>query len=247
MSLDNYDLYNDDETTSETTSLGDTEPEEDTLEEAYVPGSGDSSRSSGKNNRIFMIALGVLAAVFIIAIVGMIIFASINLPQRQQAMTQTAFAISMGNEATIMAATSTADAFAKDAAQTREAAEATPTDVVPTPTKESVEPTATEQVVVQPTEELQPTEDQEQSIAQTATISALLTQVAAEVTPTEELVQPTLNAAQLTATAQAAEQEAEEEELPDTGFMDDGGLYLVAGTALVLVAIIVVVRRLRKG
>lgn len=246
--LDNDDLYRDEETTGSTAPLAAPEDEE-TLEEAYEP-TTSSTRPAG--NKVFIIALGVLAAVFIISIIAMIIFASISLPRQQQAQTQTAFAISMGNDATITAATATQEALVLSQAQTEEALNATATEIPPTATE--AKPTATEKVVEPTEEEVEVMGGEEEAAdadpALTATTGALLTLVAQQATETaaaEQAVTP--NAAQMTATAQAEfnAAAAAAAELPDTGFMDGGGLYATAGAALVLVLVILVVRKLRKG
>lgn len=255
---DNFDeLYEDEESTSATESLGETIPEAESLVETYDP---ENPPDDGKpnNNRIFMIALGVLAAVFIVSIIAMIFFASRNLPARQQQMTETAAAVIAFNEQTIVAATLSAEEQAAEAELTRIASEWTatplPTEVVVAKATEvpEEEPTSTV-IVVQPAAEeaeTTPTVDPAVIAAQTATIEGLLTQVAAEATATEVIATP--NEAQLTATQNAAVLDASAEsgggtELPDTGILDDGNIYWMGGGALLMVAVIIITRKLRKS
>jgi hypothetical protein len=239
-----------------TAPLGDSDPtppfeiEEstaDTLEEYAA----DEGAPASRNNRMFMIALGVLAAVFILAIVGMIVLSTMIMPAQNARRTQTAMAILFGNEQTVAAATTTAESFAVAAELTRIAQDATPTA-----TEEPPQPTATETVMapveptpteVPPQEEvdLTATSEAAESLSQTATVEALLTQVAASPTPTDDvdMAEPTPNAAQLTATAVAQQ----DDELPDTGFFDGGNYFVIAIAAVGLVAVIIVARKLRSA
>ncbi len=220
----------------------------DTLEEYAA----DEDAPASRNNRMFMIALGVLAAVFILAIIGMIVLSTMIMPAQNASRTQAAMDILYGNQQTVEAATTTAESFAVAAELTRIAQDTAPTatDVPPQPTAtETVmvpeEPTPTE---VPPQEEIDLTATSEaaEAFSQTATVEALLTQVAASPTPTEEaeMLEPTPNAAQLTATALA---EQGDEQLPDTGFFDGGNYFVVALAAVGLVAVIIVARKLRSA
>ncbi len=244
---DNFDeLYDDEETTGETEPLGDALPKDDSLEEAYDQEDMPEEQKSN-NNRIFMIVLGVLAAIFVIIIIVMIVIAGRNIPLRQQRLTETAAAIIAFNEQTIVAATQSAEEASANAELTRIAAAAT---VTPYPTEDKdqkdtdEEPTPTV-IVIKPEDEATPTTDPAESLAATATIEALLTQVAAEATETPIVVALALNDAQMTATEQAAVAAAEGE-LPDTGILDDGNIYWMGGSALLLIAVIIVTRKLRK-
>ncbi len=244
---DNFDeLYDDEETTGETEPLGDALPKEDSLEEAYDPDNLPDDRKSN-NNRTFMIVLGVLAALFVIIIIVMIVLAGRNIPLRQQRLTETAAAIIAFNEQTIVAATQSAEEAAANAELTQIAAEAT---VTPYPTEDK-EPKATEEgptptvIVILPEDDVTPTTDPAESLAATATIEALLTQVAAEATETPVEAALALNDAQMTATEQAAIAAAGDE-LPDTGILDDGNIYWMGGGALLLIAVIIVTRKMRK-
>ena len=245
---DNFnELYDDEETTGETEPLGDALPKEDSLEETYDSGNLPDGQKSN-NNRIFMIALGVLAAIFVIIIIVMIILAGRNIPLRQQRLTETAAAIIAFNEQTIAAATQSAEEDTANAELTRIAAEATMTPY-PTedkdPKAEDEDPTPTV-IVIEPEDEATPTTDPAESQAATATIEALLTQVAAEATETPVGVALDLNDAQMTATEQAAAAAAAGGELPDTGILDDGNIYWMGGGALLLMAVIIITRKLRK-
>jgi hypothetical protein len=220
----------------------------DTLEEYAA----DEGAPASRNNRMFMIALGVLAAVFILAIIGMIVLSTMIMPAQNARRTQTAMAILFGNEQTVEAATRTAEFLAVAAELTRIAQDATPTATEAPP-----EPTATETVMAPveptPTEEIPPVEvdltatfEAEEAFSQTATVEALLTQVAASPTATEDvdMAEPTPNPAQLTATALA---EQGDDQLPDTGFFDGGNYFVIAIAAVGLVAVIIVARKLRSA
>jgi hypothetical protein len=273
-SNDNYDIYSNENTSplEEPDPIPPFELEStkaDTLEE-YDPGGydqdydDDDDDEGGNNSRIFMILLGALAGLFIISIVVMVLLSQVILPGRSARQTEQAQLILGENEATLVAATETANAEAVAVELTRIAAEATNTPTVtetvmmptetstpedlPTETPEPAQPTDTPEVEVTP--DLTQTEQSLQ-----ATVDALATQAAASPTPTEEgAVAPTLNAAQLTATAMASGGSGgtggtggDDDELPDTGFMDDGGIYVLSVAAVLLVGVIVGARKLRKA
>ena len=220
----------------------------DTLEEYAA----EEDAPASSNNRMFMIALGVLAAVFILAIIGMIVLSTMIMPAQNARRTQTAIAILFGNEQTIEAATMTSESFAVAAELTRIAQDATPTA-----TEEPPQPTATETVMApeEPTPTEQPSQEEAdmtatseaaEAFSQTATVEALLTQVAASPTATDEAetAETTPNAAQLTATALAQQGD---EQLPDTGFFDGDNYVVIALAAVGLVAVIIVARKLRSA
>lgn len=236
-------------------------PSADTLEE-YDPNGGDDDGDDegGNNSRLFMILLGALAGLFIISIIVMVLLSQVIIPARSARQTEQAKLILGENEATIIAATETANAEAINAELTRIAVEAsptlepssTPTETVAAPTEEftatpePADPTDTPEVDQTPDETATQAALQE-------TVDALATQAAASPTATQEGdSQPTLNPAQLTATAQAGGGSGgagpgEDEELPDTGFLDDGGIYIMAIAALGLVGVIIGARKLRKA
>lgn len=235
----------------------------DTLEEFDPAESGDmhGDDEGGNNSRLFMILLGGLAGLFIISIIVMVLLSQVIMPARSARMTEEAKLIIGENEATIIAATETANAAAIAAEVTRIAAEAsptpeptnTPTETVMAPTDEYT-PTAEP---AQPTDTPEVVETPDAAATQAAlqlTADALATQAAASPTPTQEgAAQPTLNPAQLTATAQAgggsggAGTGGDEDELPETGLMDGNGIYVMAIAALGLVGVIVGARKLRKA
>jgi cytoskeletal protein RodZ len=266
----NYDIYS-----SENTSpLEDPDPippfelestKADTLEE-YDADEGDGGEDGGgnSNSKIFMIALGVLAVIFIISIIVMILLSTVIMPAQSARRTEEAKLILYGNEQTVVAATQTGEAYAVAAELTRIAVEASPTPIpsstptetvmapteVPTETPQPAAATETPEPVVETPEGPDPTQSQQETLA------ALETQVAATLTPTEEgdETQPTLNPAQLTATASASggtggagPGDEGGDELPDTGLLDDGGIYAMAIAALVLVGVIVGARKLRRA
>ena len=194
---------------------------------------GFTSEETGKNtvsksrNRNFIIALGVLGGVFIIAVIILVIAATVILPRTREARMQEAAEINAQNTATSIAATNYAIAQAQAAL---------PTDT-PVPTN-TLEPSPTP-VVVFDTQTPSPTVDltatSEKGIGgpaledadRTATISALLTQAASGGTALASSATPTPTS------------------LSDTGFADDLGLPLLFGSAILLVFVIFFVRRLR--
>lgn len=240
-----------------TAPLGEAEPTppfeiEESTADSLEEYAADEGPPSSRNNRMFMIALAVLAGVFILAIIGMIVLSTLIMPAQNARRTQTAMSILYGNQQTIEAATTTAESFAVAAELTRIAQDATPTA-----TETPILPTATETVMLPeeptPTEglsqddlDLTATSEALEAFSQTATVEALLTQVASSPTPTEEAdaLDPTPNPAQLTATALA---ELGDDELPDTGFFDGGNYLVVAIAAVGLVAVIIVARKLRSS
>lgn len=271
----NYDIYS----TENTSPLEEPEPippfeleatKADTLEEydagGYGDGDDDGDNEGGNNNsRLFMILLGALAGLFIISIIVMVLLSQVILPGRSARQTEQAKLILGENEATIVAATETAQAAAVSAELTRIALEASPTF---TPTETVMVPTATEeppQAVTNTPQPALPTDTPEAAevtpdMTQTeaalqATADALSTQAASSPTPTEEgAAAPTLNAAQMTATAVASggaggagAGDGDADELPDTGFMDDGGIYVMGVAAVLLVGVIIGARKLRKA
>ena len=265
----NYELYSTEGTSplEDPDSIPPFEMEEttaDTLEE-YDPSEDDDGDGGGSNNnnRIFMIALGVLAGVFIISIIGMILLSQLVVPRQQAKSTEAALATLMGNEQTVQAATQTGESYAHAAELTRIAVETTPTvELVETntpvpPTETVIAPTeavveATE-VTVEETPQVTATNE-----AQQQTLEALQTRVASSPTPTEEgavgEAQATLNPAQLTATVVAAGGSGGagtdpgtegEDALPDTGLLD--GVLYTAIAAIVLIGVIIGARKLRKA
>lgn len=179
---------------------------------------GDYSSSSGSGNRTFMLAIGILGGIFLIALIVLAVFALFIMPQRNAAQQEQAAQINAQNTATAFAVTEMA-LFQQQAMTTTAEALAT---VEPSPTSVVVFPTNT------PGPELAADADSEGTqepiggdlFARTQTVAALLTQAA--------------GGGQTTTTA-----------LPTTGFADDVGLPGLLGLAILLIAVIVLARRLR--
>ncbi len=164
--------------------------------------------SGGGGNRSFLIAIAILAVIFIASLILLLLVGpSIIRRQREQAAQQAAEIVAQ-NTMTALAATSMFEQ-----AQTQSVTE------TPVPT---LAPTNTPLVVVKTTTPV-PTTSFE--INETATVSALQTQMAALGGAGTPGVTPTA--------------------LPTTGFADEVGLPGLVGMAAVLVVIIVLARRLR--
>jgi len=191
------------------------------FEEGTPPGG-----PTGSNNRTFLIAVGVIAGLFLLAVIGLVAYLVLFAGPQSTAQRQQATLISAQNVATSSAATK--QAFTALLALTPSAT-LTPTDT---------QPATLTPVIVQPTDTVTPlptvTSTAGPAIAQdlidrTATVSALLTQAAggggvASATPGA------------TPTA-----------LPTTGFADEVGLPGLIGLAVVLLAVIFLARRLRMS
>jgi hypothetical protein len=125
----------------------------------------DDSQGEGGDNRNFWIIAGILGAVLVLALVCMVVYAMIFMPQRRDAQSTQAAEINLQNTSVAMAAEMTAQAQAWTLTPS-----VTSTDAPVTPT-----PSATP--VIAPTDtpagEGQATQD-----PRTATVSALLTQQA---------------------------------------------------------------------
>lgn len=201
-------------------------PFEDFEEETAETESSDrASRSRSRSgNRNFWIALGILAAVFVVVVIILTIIAFVVVPQNRQARLEEAALINAHNTATAMAATEFALTQTKLAIPT-----ATP---IPTDT---LEPSATPVVVMNTdTPVPSPTEEREveapvDDAGRTATVAALLTQAANGGTPvsTEQGGGPTPTA------------------LPQSGLVEDVGMPGLLGIGLLLIVVIFLVRRLR--
>jgi cytoskeletal protein RodZ len=194
----------------------------DTTTTGGNPGSG--GRKPG--NRNFWVAMGILAAVFVVVVIVLTIIAFVVVPQNRQARLEEAALINAHNTSTAQSATE----FAMTQAQL-----AIPTDT-PIPT-ETMEPSPTP-VVVMNTDTPVPSPTEEPEIGgavddpgRTATVAALLTQAAGGGTPVS-----TEEGAVATATA-----------LPQSGFAEDVGLPGLFGIALGLIIVIFLVRRLRTS
>ena len=191
-----------------------------------MPDGGDSGDGDeGSNNRTFIIAIGVLGAIVVMAIIGIIIFVLLRNPTTTAQLESEAAQINAQNTSVAMIATQTAEFDMRMATQ----------KAIPSNTPEF--PTNTPVVAVA---SATPTKSAATSVAggsdpaaRTATVAAFQTQ-AAEAAAGTGTPGATSVAIQTTPT-----------ELPETGFMDDFGLPGLIGAAFGLVVIIFLARRLR--
>ncbi|MEJ5201926.1 MAG: LPXTG cell wall anchor domain-containing protein [Anaerolineales bacterium] len=197
-------------------------------EEAIIGGEPEEKRKP--SNRNFLIAIGVIGAIFLIALIGLAVFAAVVLPQRSAQRQQEAAEINARNTATALAATQIA--FAQQELLTPSPT-AIPTNTpLPSPTPVVINATATPILAETSTPAAQgaagtpaaagPASD---LLARTQTVAALLTQAAGGFGTAVATFGPT--------------------QLPQTGFMDEVGLPSMIGIAVLLIVVIVVARRLR--
>ncbi|HEY9075881.1 MAG TPA: hypothetical protein VIO61_05020 [Anaerolineaceae bacterium] len=211
-------------------------------EEVVAP---ETTTTTAKPNRNFILALGILGGLFIIAVIAMVIAALVILPNQRKAQEAKVVSVNATNEARSVQATSVRNT---DIVRSTEAAKAaiktaTPTATVPVDTpapsptiaiQAPGTPTATS-VVAQPT--ASPTTAQETPVvpeARTATLSALLTLAAQGKLTATALGTPVSSGITPTATA-----------LPDTGIADGMGLPALFGIGLALIIVIIIVRGTR--
>lgn len=166
-------------------------------------------------NRTFLLAIGILGVIFILALVLLLLVAPRMVATQNAQRQEQAAQINAANTATSAAAT---------AARQRQLATAVKTAVPPTATKA---PTKTPVVVVQANTPV-PTGTQQLSAAEMATVAALQTQMAG------------VGGGGVTGTPQATSTA-----LPTTGFADEVGLPGMAGLAVVMVLVILLARKLR--
>ncbi len=176
--------------------------------------------SNSSDNRGFILAVGVLAGIFLLALVAMAVVGVVIIPRnRAQESTRVAL-INDNNTATVFALTDIAAKSVKTA---------TSTPLQPTATLTStatIKPSATKVVAVatNTTNPLLAGVD-----PRTATVSALLTQAAEAKTTITTTVFPSSTA------------------LPTTGFIEDAGIPTLLGVAAFLVVVIFLVRRMRAS
>jgi LPXTG-motif cell wall-anchored protein len=203
-------------------------PFEDFEAETTVSGGSESTpeRRPRSGNRNFWVAVGILAAVFVVVVIILTVIAFIIVPQNRQAKLEEAALINAHNTATSQAATDLAALETERAKPTQ-----TP---IPSAT---TEPTATPVVVLPSETPIPPTDTAVPEIggavddpARTATVAALLTQAASSGTQ----IATTTGGGALTPTA-----------LPQTGLGDDTNWPMWVGLGLGLVVVIFLVRRLR--
>ncbi len=188
---------------------------------------GGQARPGG--NRNFIIAAGILGGIFLLLVVALLVVALVVLPQRRAQQQAANDAIATQNADAEVAATKAAEEVGPNAQLLTPSTTPTITltPVPPTPTFTQVVARATDTPASPVTSSSTPVD------ARTATVAALLTQAAeAKITRTA------------TATG-AAGGVVTSTTLPKTGFADEVGLPGLFGLSLVLIAVIVLVRRLR--
>jgi len=189
----------------------------------------EGNKSAG--NRTFVIAAGALGAIFLLALIALIVYAVIIVPQRNAARLEQAAQINAQNTATSVAATEFV--FVQQLALTPSETPVPEDTEPPTPTSVVVFATETPEAVLDTAQEPVLAADSELN-ARTATVAALLTMAAGGTSP-----------ADLTATSGAGTPSASPTALPTTGFADEVGLPALLGIAVLLLGVIVLARRLR--
>lgn len=195
---------------------------DDNLEEGAPVANSPAPASS----KPFIVGIAVLGGIVVLAMLAMITFVLLNRPKTSTDLENQAEQIRQQNTAIALIAT-----------QTAEYSELIATEMA-APTETSLPPTATSVVAVATfTSTPQPNATSvavsNDPAARTATVSAFQTQ-AAEVTAGTSVPGFPTSIVQATSTA-----------LPATGFAEDVGFPALFGTALVLVLIIILARRLR--
>jgi hypothetical protein len=188
-----------------------------------------------QNNKTFMIIVGILGAVILLALVAAAVYAMMILPGQNAAKQNLAIQVNAQNTATVMAATS--------AAMTAIA----PTDT-PEPTA-TLEPTSTPEPTATPEPKSVDVESEstvaaagegtplDENQAMTATVAALLTQ-ASGIKPDDGSTTATTDPAAFDAAATATA-------LPTTGFADEVGIPSMVGLGLLCIVAIIVTRQAR--
>ncbi len=184
-------------------------------------------------NRTFVIVAGALGAIFILALILLIVFTVIIGPQRNAARLEQAAQINAQNTATSVAATELV--FAQQLALTPSETPVPEDTEAPTPTAVVVFATETPEGGAESALEPAIAADSELN-ARTATVAALLTMAAGGTSP-----------ADLTATSAAGTPAASPTALPTTGFADEVGLPGLLGVAVLLFGVIFLARRLRAS
>jgi hypothetical protein len=211
----------------------------------------EPSQPPQQNNKTFMIIVGVLGAIILLALIAGAAYALLVLPGQNAAKQEMAIQINAQNTATVMAATSAAMTIMAPTETPLPTSTNTPEPTntpLPTSTPEpkSVEATvsSTGEVVADGAEG----EDGElaiggadlpEDVAMTATVAALLTQ-AADVKADSGGAAVTSDPAQFDAAVTATA-------LPTTGFADEVGIPMVVGLGLLCIVVILVTRQLRMA
>ncbi|HSM23581.1 MAG TPA: hypothetical protein VK856_01815 [Anaerolineaceae bacterium] len=185
----------------------------------------DQPSNNGSNNKPFIIGIGILGAIVVLSILAIIAYVILFRPQTTTDLQSQAAEIYAQNTAIAFVATQTAEFEQKQA--TQKAAPST-TSIVPSATSVVAMPTATTGTIVQATS----VAGQDPAV-RTATVAAFQTQAAAALQSGTPIAAGTLDP-QVTPTT-----------LPTAGFMDEVGLPALLGTALALLILIFLVRKLR--
>lgn len=208
------------------------ENNDDNQFEEYRDQFADDENGGGErppSNRPFLIAIAVIGGLFLLAVIGLVVFYFLNSGRSNTAIQDETAKINAQNTAIAIQAT---DIYRNEIAKwTEEAANASPS------------PTATSLIAVasatpEPTQSgIKAVGD---SAARTATVAAFLTEIA-NTTGTPDSGAAAATAAAATAGTLAPTSTA----LPNTGVMDDIGLPGMFGAALLLIVVLFLVRRLR--
>lgn len=198
-----------------------------------------SQQPPQQNNKTFMIIVGVLGAIILLALIAGAAYALLVLPGQNAAKQELAIQINAQNTATVMAATSAAmTAMAPTETPLPTSTNTPEPSSTPLPTS-TPEPKTIEETTAATEGELGVGgADLPEDVAMTATVAALLTQAAdvkadgsgAPVATTD----PAAFDAATTATA-----------LPTTGFADEVGIPMVVGAGFLCIVAILVSRQIR--
>lgn len=193
----------------------DSQFEDFSAEEETASTNQEPPKNDDGGNRNFKIAVGIIAGIFVISLIGLALYIFLGQPSQTQALRATAAVINANNTATAISATQSAGLNIQRLTQTAGA-----------PTNTAIPATNTPVVAVaSATPDLTATSiaaGLSDPAARTATVAAFQTQVAAST--------------QITGTVTA---------LPQTGFAEDVGLPGLLGAAAILLLVIFLARRLR--
>ena len=213
----------------------------DNLDETEQTTEEKAEEGGGGNNRNFLLAIGIIGGIFLLMVIGLVLFALFYLPQQRTMRAATNAVVLTQNAGTVVFATGQAQL----AAQMQ-----TPSPTL-TPTVTQIPPTATfTSVVVVATNTPTITGTVAPAVVdeRTLTVAALLTQAASGKTGTAAVTSgagtgttPGTAAAPGSTTGTPGAATA----LPTSGFADEVGLPGLFGLAAVLVIVIVLARRLR--
>lgn len=193
----------------------DSQFEDFSQEPETTQGGEEPQKNNDGGNRNFKLAVGIIAAIFVISLIGLALYIFLGQPSQTQALRSTAAVINANNTATAMSATQAAGLNIQRLTQTAGA----PTNTAVPATNTPVVAVATATPDLTATSIAAGLAD---PAARTATVAAFQTQVAA--------------GTQITGTTTA---------LPQTGFAEDVGLPGLLGAAAILLLVIFLARRLR--